>query len=59
MSRVIMLVIGALAAMFVLFTFILPLLATLLKVALLVAVVGVIVFIAVRVMSGSGSSSSQ
>ncbi len=54
-----MLVIGALAAMFVLFTFILPLLATLLKVALLVAVVGVIVFIAVRVMSGSGSSSSQ
>lgn len=48
-----MLVIGAIAALFVLFTFILPLIAGLLKFALLVAVVGVIVFVAVRVMSSS------
>ncbi|MFI6602935.1 hypothetical protein ACIBHX_42365 [Nonomuraea sp. NPDC050536] len=59
MSRVIMLVIGAAAALFVLFTFILPLIMGLLKLALLVAVIGVIVFIAVKVMSSSGSSSSR
>jgi hypothetical protein len=50
-----MLVAGALLALFVLFNFIIPLLGTLLQVALIVGVVGVIVFIVVTVIGKSSS----
>jgi hypothetical protein len=55
MGRVVMLVAGALLALFVLFNFIIPLLGTLLQVALIVGVVGVIVFIVVTVIGKSSS----
>lgn len=51
-----MLVAGALLALFVLFTFIIPALFGLLKVALIIGVIALLVFIAVTVV---GKSSSQ
>ncbi|WP_157978454.1 MULTISPECIES: hypothetical protein [Actinomycetes] len=55
MSRVVMLVLGALLALFVLFNFILPMLMGLLKVALIIGVIGLLVFIAVTVVGKSSS----
>ena len=51
-----MLVAGALLALFVLFNFIIPLLGTLLQVALIVGVVGVLLFIVVTVIGKSSSA---
>lgn len=56
MSRVVMLVIGTLLGLFVLFNFLLPLLAGLFKVALLIGVVALVVFIAVTLVGKSRSS---
>ncbi|MEU8250207.1 hypothetical protein [Nonomuraea sp. NPDC048916] len=56
MSRVIMLVLGALLALFVLFNFILPMVLGLLKIALIIGVVGLLVFIAVTMVGKSSSS---
>ncbi|MGW4407326.1 hypothetical protein ACWEJ6_25110 [Nonomuraea sp. NPDC004702] len=56
MSRVVMLVLGTLLGLFVLFNFLLPLLAGLFKFALIVGVVALIVFIAVTVVGKSRSS---
>ncbi len=50
-----MLVLGALLALFVLFNFILPMLMGLLKVALIIGVIGLLVFIAVTVVGKSSS----
>jgi hypothetical protein len=49
----VMLVVGALLALWVLFTFILPMLMGLLQLALIVGVIGVIVFIAVTLVGRS------
>ncbi|MEV4115898.1 hypothetical protein [Nonomuraea sp. NPDC049695] len=57
MGRVVMLVIGALLGLFVLFNFLLPMLAFLFKIALIIGVIGLVVFIAVTVMSKSSRSS--
>jgi hypothetical protein len=51
-----MLVLGTLLGLFVLFNFLLPLLAGLFKLALIVGVVALIVFIAVTVVGKSRSS---
>ncbi|MEW9555988.1 hypothetical protein [Nonomuraea sp. NPDC050783] len=56
MSRVVMLVIGTLLGLFVLFNFLLPLLAGLFKLALIVGVIALLVFVAVTVMSKSSRS---
>ncbi|MCA2177039.1 hypothetical protein LDL08_12690 [Nonomuraea glycinis] len=56
MSRVIMLVLGALLALFVLFNFIIPMVLGLLKIALIIGVVGLFVFIAVTLVGKSSSS---
>ncbi|MEU5860002.1 MULTISPECIES: hypothetical protein [unclassified Nonomuraea] len=56
MSRVVMLVLGAILGLFVLFTFVLPLLAGLFKLVLIVGVVALIVFIAVTIVGKSRSS---
>ncbi|MER6513355.1 MULTISPECIES: hypothetical protein [unclassified Nonomuraea] len=56
MSRVVMLVLGTLLGLFVLFNFLLPLLAGLFKLVLIVGVVALIVFIAVTVVGKSRSS---
>jgi hypothetical protein len=56
MGKVVMAVLGALLGAFVLFTFVLPLLGVLLKVALIIAVVGVVFFIAVNVVGKSSRS---
>ncbi|MER6948404.1 hypothetical protein ABT294_30690 [Nonomuraea sp. NPDC000554] len=56
MGRVVMLVIGALLALFVLFNFILPMVVGLLKIALVIGVVALLVFIAVTVVGKSSSS---
>ncbi|MFI7454677.1 hypothetical protein ACIBQX_44885 [Nonomuraea sp. NPDC049714] len=56
MSRVIMLVLGAVLALFVLFTFIIPMVLGLLKIALIIGVVALFVFIAVTLVSRSSSS---
>ncbi|MBB6346296.1 MULTISPECIES: hypothetical protein [Nonomuraea] len=50
MSRVVMLVLGALLALFVLFNFVLPMIMGLLKVALIIGVVALLVFIAVTLV---------
>jgi hypothetical protein len=50
-----MLVLGALLALFVLFNFILPMLMGLLKVALIIGVVALLVFIAVTLVGKSSS----
>lgn len=51
-----MLVLGAILGLFVLFTFVLPLLAGLFKLVLIVGVVALIVFIAVTIVGKSRSS---
>ncbi|WP_185844998.1 hypothetical protein [Nonomuraea sp. WAC 01424] len=56
MSRVVMLVLGAVLGLFVLFTFLLPLLAGLFKIALIIGVVALIVFVAVTLVGKSRSS---
>ncbi|WP_327108048.1 hypothetical protein [Nonomuraea glycinis] len=56
MSRVIMLVLGALLALFVLFNFIIPMVLGLLKIALIIGVVGLFVFMAVTLVGKSSSS---
>ncbi|MEU4230919.1 hypothetical protein AB0F17_42075 [Nonomuraea sp. NPDC026600] len=56
MSRVIMLVLGALLGLFVLFNFVLPMIMGLLKVALIIGVVALLVFIAVTLVGKSSSS---
>lgn len=50
-----MLIVGALLALFVVFNFILPMVAMLVKLAVIVAVVALVLFIAVRVIGGSPS----
>ncbi|GGO77741.1 hypothetical protein GCM10012289_58110 [Nonomuraea cavernae] len=50
-----MLVLGALLALFVLFNFILPMVVGLLKIALIIGVVGLLVFIAVTMVGKSSS----
>ena len=56
MSRVVMLVLGALLALFVLFNFIIPMVLGLLKIALIIGVVGLFVFVAVTLVGKSSSS---
>ncbi|WP_160150314.1 hypothetical protein [Nonomuraea solani] len=56
MSRVVMLVLGTLLGLFVLFNFILPMLVGLIKIALIIGVVALLVFVAVTVMSKSSRS---
>ncbi|WP_188189600.1 hypothetical protein [Nonomuraea sp. SYSU D8015] len=56
MGRVVMLVIGTLLGLFVVFNFLLPLLAGLLKIALIIGVVALLVFIAVTVVGKSSRS---
>ncbi|MEV0382944.1 hypothetical protein [Nonomuraea sp. NPDC050643] len=56
MSRVVMLVIGTLLGLFVLFNFLLPMLVGLVKIALIVGVIALLVFVAVAVMSKSSRS---
>jgi hypothetical protein len=51
-----MLVLGAVLALFVLFTFIIPMVLGLLKIALIIGVVALFVFIAVTLVSRSSSS---
>jgi hypothetical protein len=51
-----MLVLGTLLGLFVLFNFLLPMLGVLLKVALIIGVIGLVVFIAVTVIGKSSSS---
>ncbi|MGN9837641.1 hypothetical protein ACTMTI_05920 [Nonomuraea sp. H19] len=55
MGRVVMLVMGTLLGLFVVFNFLLPLLAGLLKIALVIGVVALLVFIAVTVLGKSRS----
>lgn len=59
MGRLVMLVAGTLLAVFVLFAFIVPMVVGLLKIALLIAVVGIVAFLVVRVVGGPKSSSSS
>jgi hypothetical protein len=56
MGRIIMLVLGALMALFVLFNFVLPMVLGLLKIALIIGVVALFVFIAVTLVGKSSSS---
>lgn len=51
-----MLVLGALLALFVLFNFIIPMVLGLLKIALIIGVVGLFVFVAVTLVGKSSSS---
>ncbi|SDM09607.1 hypothetical protein [Nonomuraea jiangxiensis] len=55
MGRLVMLVIGALLGLFVLFNFLLPMLAGLIKIALIIGVVALVVFITVTVVGKSRS----
>ncbi|MEV4167845.1 MULTISPECIES: hypothetical protein [unclassified Nonomuraea] len=55
MGRVVMLVIGTLLGLFVLFNFLLPMLVGLVKLALIVGVVALLVFVAVTVVGKSRS----
>ncbi|MDR8407889.1 hypothetical protein [Nonomuraea sp. 3-1Str] len=55
MSRVVMLVLGALLGLFVLFTFVLPMVVGLLKVALIIGVVALLVFVAVTLVGKTSS----
>ncbi|MFG1947341.1 hypothetical protein [Nonomuraea sp. NPDC048826] len=57
MGRVIMLVAGAALALFVLFTFIIPMVLGLLKIALIIGVVALLVFIVVTLVGKSSTSS--
>jgi hypothetical protein len=56
MSKVVMLVIGTLLGLFVVFNFLLPMLAFLFKIALIIGVVALVAFIAVTVVSKSSRS---
>ncbi|MFG1708472.1 hypothetical protein ACFLIM_35260 [Nonomuraea sp. M3C6] len=56
MGRVVMLVIGTLLGLFVLFNFLLPMLAGLIKIALIIGVVALLVFITVTVVGKSSRS---
>ncbi|MEU7829642.1 MULTISPECIES: hypothetical protein [unclassified Nonomuraea] len=56
MSRVVMLVLGALLGLFVLFNFVIPMIMGLVKVALIIGVVALLVFIAVTLVGKSSSS---
>ncbi|WP_170223392.1 hypothetical protein [Nonomuraea turkmeniaca] len=56
MGRVVMLVIGTLLGLFVVFNFLLPMLAFLFKIALIIGVVGLVAFIAVTVIGKSSRS---
>ncbi|WP_176573384.1 hypothetical protein [Nonomuraea pusilla] len=53
MSRVVMLVLGTLLGLFVVFNFVVPMLVGLVKLALIVGVVALLVFIAVTVVGKS------
>ncbi|MEV0149334.1 MULTISPECIES: hypothetical protein [unclassified Nonomuraea] len=55
MSRVVMLVLGALLGLFVLFNFVLPMVVGLLKVALIIGVVALLVFVAVTLVGKTSS----
>ncbi|MEU7001525.1 hypothetical protein [Nonomuraea sp. NPDC046570] len=55
MGRMVMLVAGALLALFVLFTFIIPMVFGLLKLALLIGVIAVVVFVVVTVVGKTSS----
>ncbi|WP_157248465.1 hypothetical protein [Nonomuraea typhae] len=55
MGRIVAMALGTVAAAFVLFNFILPMVTVLFKVALVIGVIALVVFIAVRVISGSPS----
>ncbi|MFG1697400.1 hypothetical protein [Nonomuraea sp. NPDC049309] len=56
MGKVVMLVLGTLLGLFVLFTFILPMLVGLIKLALIVGVIALIVFVAVTVVGKTSRS---
>jgi hypothetical protein len=56
MGKVLMLIAGTLLALFVVFNFLVPMLAFLVKLALIIGVIGLVVFIAVTVMSKSSRS---
>ncbi|MGI5285082.1 hypothetical protein ACQEVF_17345 [Nonomuraea polychroma] len=56
MGKVVMLVIGTLLGLFVVFNFLLPMLAFLFKIALIIGVVGLVAFIAVTVVGKSSRS---
>ncbi|MGP3917359.1 hypothetical protein OHA25_06200 [Nonomuraea sp. NBC_00507] len=56
MGKVVMLVIGTLLGLFVLFNFLLPMLAFLVKIALIIGVVALVFFIAVTVVGKSSRS---
>ncbi|WP_181449090.1 hypothetical protein [Nonomuraea aridisoli] len=56
MGRVVMLVIGAVLGLFVLFTFVIPMVMWLIKLALIVGVIALLVFVAVTVISRSSRS---
>ncbi|MDA0641318.1 MULTISPECIES: hypothetical protein [Nonomuraea] len=55
MGRVIMLVAGAALALFVLFTFIIPMVLGLLKIALIIGVIALLVFVVVTLVGKSSS----
>ncbi|MET7333383.1 hypothetical protein [Nonomuraea sp. NPDC005650] len=56
MGRVVMLVLGTLLGLFVLFNFLLPMLAGLIKIALVIGVIALLVFVAVAVVGKSSRS---
>ncbi|MFI6741432.1 hypothetical protein ACIBI9_51675 [Nonomuraea sp. NPDC050451] len=56
MGRVVMLVLGTLLGLFVLFNFLLPMLAGLIKIALIIGVIALLVFVAVTVVGKSSRS---
>ncbi|MDP4500351.1 hypothetical protein [Nonomuraea turcica] len=56
MGKVVMLVLGTLLGLFVVFNFLLPMLAFLFKIALIIGVVGLVAFIAVTVVGKSSRS---
>ncbi|GAB2940823.1 hypothetical protein ACFMQL_14340 [Nonomuraea fastidiosa] len=56
MGKVVMLVLGTLLGLFVLFTFILPMLVGLIKLALIIGVIALIVFVAVTVVGKTSRS---
>ncbi|MFG6194103.1 hypothetical protein [Nonomuraea sp. JJY05] len=56
MGRVVMLVLGTLLGLFVLFNFLLPMLVGLIKIALIIGVIALLVFVAVAVVGKSSRS---
>ncbi|MBB5776146.1 hypothetical protein ACFPOI_34965 [Nonomuraea angiospora] len=56
MGRVVMLVLGTLLGLFVLFNFLLPMLVGLVKIALIIGVIALLVFVAVTVVGKSSRS---